>query len=290
MKKEFTMLLLGATLGVWTAQAQTEVPTHAKSDSAANSSSAAIMDDVMQTAIEAKNAKIKALELQVQALQDSICSQQQTILLLTQTIKAAQKQQQDMASVMENAQKEQDTQLTEMQQKVEAAEARRDEMENILKGMDVSIYKQCLLKPLERQFRTDYIKEALEVIAAFENAGTDLSAEFKKYKQVYEPLLKKYEEYNSELTACIEGHQKMFKMTGGKIEADHRQRSLQSLHNMTYYKSCFMRRNSPPYNSIPYLDEIIEEYEKLLLNSSGSVLDRIDDILKRLEPKVSTHT
>ena len=198
-------------------------------------------------------------------------------LELRKAIVDLEQQKKDLAVAM--AQKEEQT---------KDLQGRLNALQNALNSKDGVLYKQCLLYPLERRYSRQFVDEALSTIEVFATIG-QTSANFKKYRETYEPLLSKYGEYNQELidylNACKTYITKRQERLGDAAQVEVPVTDwTNELKALPYYKECYVGKDKPPYKSIIYLDERIDEFIGCMKNPDGIVKD-IDGLLKKLEPK-----
>lgn len=156
-------------------------------------------------------------------------------------------------------------------------------IEKGISSMDAIVYKQCLLFPLEKRFNKGLIEDCLMAVNAFAALGGNRSKDFNECKKVYYPLLNEYEKYNTEMISFIE-KQVVPRIPNGEIIPSHRESLVNKLKAEPYYRNCYINRNKPPYNSIPYLDEAIDKLFKML-NKTGNVESELQELLRYLEPK-----
>ena len=152
-----------------------------------------------------------------------------------------------------------------------------------LNAIDSIVYKQCLIRPLFRRYDPDEIKELIHCLEAMniQNTHTD------DYKYYY-PLLEDYEAYNSELISFLERQKKSYINKTKEAEEifdwgyfrDEAQKKLKLLTYYPFYKG----RNSDPWQSITYLDEVIEDFEKQLQSHKLNP-ESLQELIDRLTPK-----
>jgi len=180
-------------------------------------------------------------------------------------------------------------QIAQARKERDKANARADKAEKELAEfktkfvniIDTKIYKQCLLYPLTHRYNADYCQEALEAANLFKSSGVPLSQDFNEVYKTYAPLVRDFGKYNDELINFVESVLKRHKLLNGKpVTPDQITNMKQQLHALPYYKKCYVNRNRPPYNSIPYLDEAVEKLEKGMGSKS-----EVEAVRKMLEPK-----
>lgn len=146
--------------------------------------------------------------------------------------------------------------------------------------MDAVIYKQCLLYPLEGRYDSLLIRESLHAIQSFYAIIKNPSKEFTEYKATYEPLLYKYNQYNTQLHYFFEKELRVIKATAGVVSEAHKNKFKNELEMLPYYSECYVNRNKPPYKSILYLDELIDSF-LAILEKKGNVLNDMDELLNK---------
>lgn len=160
-----------------------------------------------------------------------------------------------------------------------------DQLKKDIASKDAVIYKQCILYPLERRFNQQFIDDALETASIFTKLGTT-SEKFNAYRATYEPLLEKYGEYNQQimdfLLNCVSYiERREEKHVEVKVAPDMWSDNLLAL---PYYNDYYVGKDNPPYKSIIYLDERIDEIKEVLKSSDNLKLD-LKKIIAELEPK-----
>lgn len=167
---------------------------------------------------------------------------------------------------------------------------RYEAIRNAILANDAVLYKQCLLYPLEGRYNPTLIDDALNTISSFAKLGIS-SNEFNTYRTTYEPLLTQYKQFNNDLIAHlqdfigqIEKKQRLMGNDSFTIEYESWKAKLQAL---PYYK-LYEKRNNPPYKSIIYLDNQIDEYLDLIRKAPKDVnaaKKALQDIVKKLQPQ-----
>lgn len=151
-----------------------------------------------------------------------------------------------------------------------------------LADVDEIVWKQCLLYPLERRCDTVRIEKATAAVESFEKIGRP-SKDFIECKTVYEPLLKSYKTYNSELSECLNEIKKsVVNLLGGKIKEGKKDIYLGKIKNLSYYP-LYEKRNDEPWQSIPYLDDAYTTVLNII-NKLGNA-DEIQAVIDQLTPE-----
>lgn len=143
------------------------------------------------------------------------------------------------------------------------------------------VYKQCLLYPLEARYDSLLIAESLE---SLEVMGISSQPQYKKNSQVYTHLLKDYGKYNQQLMDYINRQMRSFQFKKWQINDVVAKSSLDELMRWEYYKY-FRNRNQAPWESILYLDGVIEELEAMLKSPSTLTEEKCSNLLKMITPK-----
>lgn len=172
-----------------------------------------------------------------------------------------------------------------------AAEKSKNDFETIrlaVLSKDAVLYKQCLLYPLERRYNPTLIADALGTVNIFAGLG-QMSDKFEEYKKTYQPLLNQYEQYNQQLIDffqnCIADVEKREEKLGegGQVSAP-KDRWLNGVKALPYYQECYVGKDTPPYKSIIYLDDAIDEF-KIVIEQNNGLKSELQKLVKKLEPK-----
>lgn len=143
------------------------------------------------------------------------------------------------------------------------------------------VFKQCLLYPLEGRYDSLLIAESLE---SLEVMGISSHPDYKKYADVYLHLLKDYRKYNRQLKDYLNRQMRSFQFKKWQINEVVAQNSLDELRRWEYYKY-FKKRNQDPWESILYLDGVVEEVETLLRNPSSLTEEKWNGVIEKLSHK-----
>ena len=153
---------------------------------------------------------------------------------------------------------------------------------NDLNAIDSIVYKQCLIRPLYRRYSKEEIDELLHCLSVM-----SIEKSYKDDYETYHHLLDNYSTYNNEVISFLERQKKRINaiLAGGatidwKDFDDTANRWFDKLSYSKYYK----RRTSPPWESITYLDEVIEDFFKQIQSSKLSE-ESIQELIGRLTPK-----
>ena len=151
--------------------------------------------------------------------------------------------------------------------------------------LDALVFKQCLLYPLEARYDAISIQEALTAVSSFANMPIQKSDDFTSYRNTYEPLLRDYKKYNDEIIVFFEKELATLKVTGGIVKSAHKDKFLNELVQVTYYKQCYLNRNKKPYKSIIYLDQAIDKFLDLI-KSNNAIDGQLEELINGLKPKI----
>ena len=168
--------------------------------------------------------------------------------------------------------------VEELDKSVIQYRSKYEQLVNDISRLDAVIYKQCLLYPLEGKYDSLLVNESLKSIESFSSINKNLSKEFEEYRDIYEPLLKSYKQYNAQLFSFIESKVKHIRATGGVVYDAHKTKFENELKQLPYYSEYYENRNKPPYKSILYLDNLIDKF-LIILNKKGNVENDILELL-----------
>lgn len=221
--------------------------------------------------------RIETLSLQVNEKERIITRQKADSAALQSTILQQQKRIEELENTVANA-------------NASADKANKDfeTIKQAVLSKDAVLYKQCLLYPLERRYNPSLITDAMNTVNVFAGLG-EMSDKFEEYKNTYQPLLMQYEQYNTQLTlfiqGCIDYIEKREEKLGesGQVSIP-KEKWLNELKALSYYQECYVGKDTPPYRSIIYLDEIIDEF-KVVVGHGDNVRTELQKLIKKLEPK-----
>ena len=171
-----------------------------------------------------------------------------------------------------------------------AAEKSKKDFETLKQTVlskDAVLYKQCLLYPLERRYNPALIADALATVNLFAGLG-QTSDKFEEYSNTYQPLLNQYGLYNQQLVdffqECIGYIEKREEKLGEGGQVSAPKKWLEELKGLPYYKECYVGKDAPPFKSIIYLDEVIDEF-KVAIEKNDGLKSELQNLIKKLEPK-----
>lgn len=220
-------------------------------------------------------AKIDSLEKQIKLLQDNV------IALRADTTRLKNEKSELTIHLGKT-----EAERNRLGSEVQAYKDSLNELRNRISKIDESIYKMCLLLPLELRCNPKAIYEALETVQKFYAFSPHPSMKFTKYVEVYTPLLNNYQLYNDELTNFLKEKLNTITRVGGVIGDGAKQKMRGELEHLSYYQF-YLGRNKEPYQSIIYLDDAIDKF-KSILDKKGNVQNDISELIKKLEPKLNT--
>ena len=176
----------------------------------------------------------------------------------------------------------------DLKSQVEQAQLDKEQLSKAIISIDGVLAKQCLLYPLERRYNKTFVEEALNTVKEFGRLGKT-SERFNGYRNTYEPLLEKYFDYNQEivefLNGCIALIEKQQKSLGDKKDIRIPKEMWNSkLCALDYYRECYVVKDDPPYKSIIFLDERIDEIKDAIQNSNDVKSD-FEKIIEKMLPK-----
>lgn len=153
-----------------------------------------------------------------------------------------------------------------------------------LRTLDVIIFKQCMLYPLERRYSSKFVDESLRCL--------DLLSLESKWPDDYNrfiDLLKNYKAYNEELLQFLKDQKSSFDMKRWNVNAVSAEGSLNKLKQTRYYQVYEKRgtktADGKPQPSISYLNMQVKTLEQILANPENITEKNILEIIKNLEPR-----
>ena len=183
--------------------------------------------------------------------------------------------------------------ITQLKNEKQALKSRNDTIEQNLKdleqrfkNLDKIIYKQCLYYTLEHRYNPQLVNDARQCLEKMDTKSSH-PTEFETYR----PFLDTYAKYNSEVKGFLKGQQKNLKRKGWNINEIARLQARHNLEHLEYY-NYYKKKDKYPWQSIVYLDEVIDDYFKLLESSkiNEKNLQELINKLPETETKVATET
>lgn len=249
MKKYF--LCIAALLLPAFAVAQQDQPAALPADTTAVNNVASLLQQTLEDSIAVLNGKITELSNLLTIRQDTIDRREQRIAQL-------------------------EAQCSELLQQQGAYTQLSD-----------IIFKQCLLYPLEGRYNKKQIQNSIQCLNELDIWENPL---YKADCDVYRPMLLHYEQYNSELIALVTD---ILQLLQRKQELNPNYRFTQleidnylvgKLQQLPYYPF-YQKRNNPPYQSIIYLDDVVEKLLAMKDRPDTITPDALNAIIDKLTPK-----
>ena len=156
-----------------------------------------------------------------------------------------------------------------------------------LDNLSATIYKQCLLYPLESRYNPQGLQEAIQCLNELNVWDNPL---YKANCDVYRPMLTSYGRYNTQLIEMLEEFQQYLQRKEDALGRQYQMNSMeegefmQTLRQLEYFRY-YSRRNNPPYQSILYLDNIIDRLANIVSNHEGISVQTLGNIIDRLRPR-----
>lgn len=148
----------------------------------------------------------------------------------------------------------------------------------IIQSFDQIIYKECLLYPLERRYDSTRLVEAKHCLDLMTSVKVKQPVEYKTYYH----FLTEYAKYNREVLGFLEELNGYFEKkawpTGSAVESY----VSGQLKKLTYYQF-YEKRNIKPWESILYLDEVLDDFLKVLRKGEINK-DTMQEFIKRVKP------
>ena len=154
----------------------------------------------------------------------------------------------------------------------------KDSLEKYTTFFNETIFKQCLLYPLEGRYDSIFISECKQCLKDMK-----IQESHPELYNTYYDLLNDYKNYNDQVKTFLVEQKRSVDLKGGLIGA-FKDKAKQKLEELDYYKKFYLKRNTPPYKSIPYLDEVIYEFLSVL-NSNKLNGTNMQELIEKLEPK-----
>lgn len=173
------------------------------------------------------------------------------------------------------------TDKKEMSSEITKLKHERDSLREDFKVKDEFIYKRCLLYPLELQYNPEFINEFLVFI---QNMNIEQSHP-KEYK-TYFHFLNEYKGFNKDVKDFLEGQKTELERKNGKLDMI-KLKAEPKLKKLDYYKY-YKKRNIDPWESIVYLDKVIDKFFNLL-NSNKLNINNLQELIDKL-PDTETET
>lgn len=137
-----------------------------------------------------------------------------------------------------------------------------------------TIFKQCLLYPLEGRYDSIFISECKQCLIdmKIKERHTDLY-------NTYFHFLDEYKGFNKDVKDFLEGQKTELERKNGKLDMIKLKAELK-IKRLPYYKY-YNKRYQDPWESIPYLDEVIDKFFSLL-NSNELNKKNLQELINKL--------
>ena len=236
---------------------------------------------------QSNDTVVQKVEDKTSSIQDELwnrISKEKTIIRLKEDSTAMQAdiaQQNDRIAKLEK-------EVAEANKAIEKANKDYETIKQAVLSKDAVLYKQCLLYPLERRYNPALIADALSTVNVFAGLG-QMSDKFEEYRNTYQPLLNQYGQYNQQLIVFIQGcidyvEKRQEKLGDGGLVTAPKEKWLNELKELPYYHECYVGKDRPPYKSIIYLDDVIDEFRSVV-EQKGDVKSELLKLVQKLEPK-----
>lgn len=174
-------------------------------------------------------------------------------------------------------------------QQLDTQKQQLGELQKGLANLDKRIYQTAYLYPTEVAYDSVFIVRTNRIASAFEGIFeksdvVKLSDNYQLQRNTYKPLLEKYPAYITELEAFVNDQLlKALMANGGAVPKDKQAHLEGALKNTKYYTECYVKRNTEPYPSLPYLDKFVDK-TLALIKKSGNVESEAQALLHSLRP------
>lgn len=168
--------------------------------------------------------------------------------------------------------------IDNLNSKINTLTSQKDSLEKYTTFFNETIFKQCLLYPLEGRYDSIFISECKQCLKDMK-----IQESHPELYNTYYDLLNDYKKYNDQVKTFLVEQKRSVDLKGGLIGA-FKDKAKQKLEELDYYKKFYLKRNTPPYKSIPYLDEVIYEFLSVL-NSNKLNGTNMQELIEKLEPK-----
>ena len=141
---------------------------------------------------------------------------------------------------------------------------------------------------LEKPYNPKLIDDAKKCLDMME---MDIKSSHSTEFDTYRPFLDTYAQYNSEVKTFLKNQMEQLKVKGWNIRESAKNNAQNALKNLKYYEY-YQKKDKYPWKSIVYLDEVIDDYFKLL-ESPKINEKKLQDLINKLpetETKVATET
>ena len=178
--------------------------------------------------------------------------------------------------------------ITKLNGEKQELEGKLEYYKNRFKDLNKIIYKQCLYYTLEKPYNPKLIDDAKKCLDMME---MDIKSSHSTEFDTYRPFLDTYAQYHSEVKNFLKNQMEQLKVKGWNIRESAKNNAQNALKNLKYYEY-YQKKDKYPWKSIVYLDEVIDDFFKLLKSSkiNEKNLQELIDKLPETETKVATET
>lgn len=148
-----------------------------------------------------------------------------------------------------------------------------------LNALNDIIYRQCLLYPMEGRYNANVVDEAKQCLIGLGLWQNDDYKDMKKYRD----LLDNYGRYNEEIIGFMEGQANILKKKGWLLNNITTDGILKDMEQLGYYRF-YKDRNNGKYESIIYLDDVLDSYIKLISTNGTITEESYQKIIDDLKP------
>ena len=231
-------------------------------------------NDILIRQLGEKATKIDELETKINNLNEQLTNKQNRINTEKEKFKKEEER-------LNNSIKKLNGEKQELERKLEY-------YKNRFKDLNKIIYKQCLYYTLEKPYNPKLIDDAKKCLDMME---MDIKSSHSTEFDTYRPFLDTYAQYNSEVKNFLKNQMEQLKAKGWNIRESAKNNAQNALKNLKYYEY-YQKKDKYPWKSIVYLDEVIDDFFKLLKSSkiNEKNLQELIDKLPETETKVATET
>lgn len=145
---------------------------------------------------------------------------------------------------------------------------------------DTIIFKKYIFKTLREPYNEDVKNACKTIIDFFVENYNNYAIGTKKYKEIYMPMIDKYDRYREEVLTYLNNR----KVSYQKYNYDMKYINPRKGFNETEYYKFYKDRNVDPWQSIEYLDFVLEDWEKAI-DRNEITEEKMNELIERLEPR-----
>ena len=169
----------------------------------------------------------------------------------------------------------------EQREKLAIDLATADKKLEALNALNDIIYRQCLLYPMEGRYNAAYVDEAKQCLIGLGLWQNDDYKDMEKYRN----LLDNYGRYNQEIIGFMEEQANFLKKKEWLLNDITTTGILEDMKHLEYY-SYYKDRNNGEYESIIYLDDVLDSYIKLISTVGTITEESYQSIVDSLKPEL----